>query len=383
MTLSPVLFKGSVKSVRGIEGKIPYVFEYSDSFSVFDWGSMPDSLDGKGEVLTFIGALFFNLLEQSKEWSNLEFDLSDTGTKRVYEKLQKNGLETHCLGQVDNENRVLEIDKYSNLLAVRPVKVIRPIVNDSEELSWDYSAYLTKHLDALVPLEVIFRFGAPKGSSIFKRTSDKNYCKDIGIDDSGISEGDIFENPIIEFSTKLESTDRYLKYDNAKEIAGLSNQEFDDLKNLTKLIALKLKEYLKRIGVELWDGKFEFAFSSSFDSEGNRFFQLVDSIGPDEVRLTYDGVQLSKENLRKYYKDSEWFKVLDDAKQLAISRGIESWKGICIDEFKKIPPRLNDDVKKSFSMMYKSLANELSKEFLGVERYEGAYSLKELVKFVN
>ena len=43
--------------------------------------------------------------------------------------------------------------------------------------------------------------------------------------------------------------------------------------------------------------------------KGNeRHFVLVDSIGPDELRLTFKGTQLSKQNLRNSYKNSNWKK---------------------------------------------------------------------------
>ena len=39
-------------------------FYYSDRYSVFDWGEMPDLISGKGKALCMIGAYFFEKLEQ-------------------------------------------------------------------------------------------------------------------------------------------------------------------------------------------------------------------------------------------------------------------------------------------------------------------------------
>ena len=39
------------------------VFEFSDRYSVFDWGEMPDSIPGKGASLCTMGAFNFELLE--------------------------------------------------------------------------------------------------------------------------------------------------------------------------------------------------------------------------------------------------------------------------------------------------------------------------------
>ena len=42
---------------------------------------------------------------------------------------------------------------------------------------------------------------------------------------------------------------------------------------------------------------------------------MVDSIGPDELRLTHSGVQVSKENLRTIYKKTAWYADLAKAKE--------------------------------------------------------------------
>ena len=53
-------------------------------------------------------------------------------------------------------------------------------------------------------------------------------------------------------------------------------------------------------------------------------FSSWDSIGPDELRLTFDGVQLSKETLRKPYRSTPWLTAIDQAKALAKERVSET-----------------------------------------------------------
>ena len=65
------------------------------------------------------------------------------------------------------------------------------------------------------------------------------------------------------------------------------------LTEVVRIVAHRLNEVFAATGLLLWDGKLEFAFADK-DESGNRRFKLVDSIGPDELRLTYNGVQLSK-----------------------------------------------------------------------------------------
>ena len=59
----------------------------------------------------------------------------------------------------------------------------------------------------------------------------------------------------------------------------------------------------------------------------SRTFMLVDSIGLDELRLQRNGVSLSKEFLREFYRKTPWFEKLNSAKEIAGRTG---------EDFKKI-----------------------------------------------
>ena len=231
-----------------------------------------------------------------------------------------------------------------------------------------------------MPLEIIFRFGVPQGSSLLKRTDSEIYRKEIGLNFSPKTH-DIFEVPIIEYSTKLEPGDRYLPYQEAQSIAGLSNGEFQKLHELSSLVALRVKEYFREIEIELWDGKFEFAFTKGdkYREGKERNFQLVDSIGPDELRLIYKGHHLSKENLRHYYDKTLWKEGVKKAQTLAKKRGIKDWKKICTEELQLLPDKLDPKMKSNIEMMYQSLAKTLGEKFHSRPIFKDACTLNELV----
>jgi len=368
-SLPEILYEGSVKNVRGTKGQSPYIFEFSDRYSIFDWGQMPDQLNGKGESLAFMGNFFFDFLGKAENWKSWKAPAQFEKTPAL-QTLKQQGAFHHGLGLLGNNPRCL---------AVKPVQVIEPkSSSEGGKLHWDYTAYKQKPENALVPLEVIFRFGVPEGSSLLKRTSDSNYCKAIGLSTSPKS-GDRFEIPVVEYSTKLETSDRYISYDEAQTIAGLSTEEFEEITTLSKLLALRLKDCFAGIGLELWDGKFEFGFTTK-DKAGKRGFMLVDSIGPDELRLTRDDVHLSKEALRGYYRHSPWYAGLEKAKDLAQQRGSKEWKDICINELKLLPPPLSQSVKEQVEMVYKGIVKALSQKYCAQVTYPDAWSLDDVVK---
>ena len=373
MTMPDVLFNGSVKTVRGQIGSSPYVFEFTDHYSVFDWGKMPDTLTNKGEALSYISNLFFDLLGDEQCWKNWVCPASLSNCNS-YKRIKEKGVIHHFLGKVDHNMNNVPLDTPSRFLAVKPVSILRPnAVTEGNKLKWNYDGYQNKLTNTLIPLEVVFRFDIPSGSSLLDRAQNKEYLKEIGLVATP-QEGDTFEMPVVEFSSKLETTDRYMSYDEAEMISGLSEDEFKDLYNTATLLALRLKSYLGECAIKLLDGKFEFAWDE------NRHPMLVDVITPDELRISYKGISLSKENIRKVYRTTQWHQDIKMAKTLANERGEKNWKNLCISELRSLPPKLSENDRERFSMIYMGLANCLFEKLAGKTVFPDAWTLDQLVE---
>lgn len=352
-SLPPLLYRGSVKNVRGQSDGDQVLFEYSDRYSVFDWGEMPDPLPQKGAALAVMAdAIYRRLGEPWGAWTPVFAELAKSPRLK---KLQTEGLAHHGISLVDSAGKQLAPGTCSSLWLVRACERHLP---EFQNGTWDYAWYQSVEAQnierpMLVPLEVVFRFGAPEGSSFFKRTNE-NYVHSLGLSKIP-SPGEWFEKPIVEYFTKLEATDRFLTVEEAKHIAGLSEAEENSLRELSLLIACRIKDIFAELGLALWDGKFEFAFLPG------RELCLVDAIGPDELRLTSKkGVHVSKEYLRQYYRDSAWYKAAEQAKKMARARGQEDWKEICISELNQAPESLPESVRDIVAGLYLAMANELT-----------------------
>ncbi len=99
------------------------------------------------------------------------------------------------------------------------------------------------------------------------------------------------------------------------------------------------------------DGKIELAF------DDKRKLMVVDVLGTlDECRFTYNGVHVSKEVARQFYKNTNWYSDLEQAKKDAEAKGIQDWKALC----KSQPPKLDIKLKTVISQMYMAAANEMT-----------------------
>jgi len=318
---------GSVKDLKVLKypsanksGRGRFIF--SDRYSVFDWGEMPDHIPNKGKSLCISAAYFF-------------------------EKLKSLGVKSHYLGLIGDGNKLGRLSDIKTPVDIMEVKLLRVLTPLQRGVRYDYSAYQTENNNYLIPLEIIYRKSLPEGSSIFKRLEEGS----LKLEDLDLKEmphpGETLSKPFLDVSTKLEETDRYLSWQEAKDIAHLDDGEISEIKRVTLLINKLINEEAEKVGLKYEDGKIEFGF----DEERNLI--VIDVLGTlDECRFTFEGMPVSKEVARLYYRKTDWFKEIVEAKK----RDNIRWK----EKVTLSPPPLPARLKELISMVYCAFANEIT-----------------------
>lgn len=314
-------------------------FVFSDRYSVFDWGEMPDHIAEKGKTICTVTAYFF-------------------------EKLKKLGIKTHYLGVVEDEKnkRIDDLKKPTNMMEFKLLRVIKPGIQGN---TYDYSVYQRKRVNFLIPLEIMYRNSLPESSSVFRRLKEGS----LNLEEIGLKEmpgsGHVLDKPILDVSTKLEASDRYVSWEEARRMCNLSEDEIGEIKRITLLIDNLITEETSRFGLFNEDGKLEFGF----DEERNLI--LVDALGTlDECRFTHEGFPVSKEIARIFYRTLSWYKDTEDAKKI----DKVNWKRLV----KTSPPPLPRELANSISLIYKAYTNELT----GREWFD-APSVREILNTIK
>lgn len=332
-------------------------FFFSDRYSVFDWGEMPDLIRNKGRALAVMAA--FN-----------------------FEQLEKEGIPSHYKGLVVNGSLVKTSDLIlgtngSNQMqvgvAVKYEPVARQFIGEDEKphVEYDYSFYDINRADInnfLIPLEIIFRNGLPRGSSVFKKLKKaecnpeavQNILRELGLTKMP-NEGDMLPNPIMNYTTKLEAGDRNLTEHEAYRISGLHKHDF----RLIAPLALRVNGYVtaRAIATGLaphWDGKVEMRFR-------DRKLELVDVIGTlDEDRF---GDRISKEFLRQWYEVNQpgWRVACEEWKKTG-----KGWQERC--PVKPIP--LPTELSILVSHMYMAACNQ----YVGIEIFSNIPALDTVMQ---
>ena len=381
-------YDGSVKRVWQCPwDEEALLFEFSDDYSVFDWGKMPDTIKNKGRALAIFGAYFFESLRAPEFWQKLlkrpelgVFDenfLNKLASGKAIKDLQKHGLQSHYRRLVRKNGESIDLATAASIhepiyMEVMKAAVLRPV--PSVILNQNVFSYPIADVQQtrLIPLEVVFRFGMPEGSSLKSRLQkDPDYAFTLGLD-SVPQPGKWFSRPVLEFYTKLEPKDRLLSIQEALLISGLTAFQMQELSDHAFLLSLALYAIFSEQGIELWDGKFEFVLNDGL-------ITLADSIGPDELRLLYKETHLSKEMIRQVYRGSAWETSLKTAQKLARERASLEWKDICKNELKSEPEKFSADVKYVIDKLYPVLVNKLS----GEQLFEAHPELSEFVKLAH
>lgn len=328
------------------------IFNFLPDFSVVDWGPV-DQFD-KGSAVCMMAA--YNL-----------------------ERLEEKRIRTHYLGLVDDRGETVrfgEIDSPTNQMKVALVNVIQPRAMTVGEkfFGYDYSVFATKDLaNYLLPLEVIYRneMSTDLNSSLFRRLKKGETTPEkLGLDHYPVP-GERLSRPISDVSTKLEKPDRYMGWEEAKQISGLSEVESAEVLRVLTTVNNTITACCSAAGMVNVDGKIELAF------DDKRRLMLVDVVGTqEECRMTFNGIDVGKQVQRLIYEQTAWYLDVLEAKDAAKAQMVEDWRTLCPSK----PPKLDARQNELSSQIYKSVTNEYTRRHI-FDVPTLAEVVKELVRY--
>ena len=294
------LKSGKVKDVYEIsDSELEFVF--TDRISVFD-KIIPSEIPYKGETLAKTSAFWFKLCNEL-------------------------GIATHYLNLIP-----------PNRMRVKRVRVLQP-----KQMTHQTSNYF-------IPLECITRYFLY--GSLWDRVQ-KGSIKptELGyMTGHPVNQGEPMPKPFFELTTKFEKVDRPITQDEALSIAGLTDDEFANLKRMALRVDEEMDSRIRPRGLIHVDGKKEFAF------DYRRQLMVVDTFGTADEDRFWDGEELkkgrfverSKEFVRQYYRRSGYYDKLMKARE----RGEEE------PPIPPLPKQTVEAVSKVYIQLYEDLTGE-------------------------
>ena len=304
-------------------------FEFSDYFSVFDWGRfLKDPIKGKGIAMAAISRKHFELLADA-------------------------GIKTHYEG------------------AASPTEINISLVNIPEP----YKNVIPGLKNYLLPIEIIFRiYTHPESSDLKKIKEGKRTYQELGYEEIPEPNKKL-PHVKISYSTKLEAQDRVLAKEEARILAGLTEKEIAALEEMALKVNEIITNHSESVGLIHYDGKIEVA------KDANGDFMVVDVLGTldeDRFMMNVNGdkfIDVSKQFIRNWFVANGWKKLVDEAKKKAEKEGVEDWKAFCSK-----PPPLPEKVSQLTTEMYLADAEARTGEKLGEKLSIKVRPLREVAK---
>jgi phosphoribosylaminoimidazole-succinocarboxamide synthase len=342
-SLGEPVYRGSVQNLYALPGHPEFLLcETTAGGSVFDVGTIFEIAENDLNRAVFRHAIYTRLA-QADTWQRVQSRISadsqmDAAWKAEMlagpvQTMVTDGARTHHVGMVDAVTGAVatqglpEHPSCFNMVRRFPVMhpPQRPFLTGHV---FDYEQFYQSST-YVVPLEYIVRFGITSGSSILRKyqamgdTARRGYEQELGLAGE-MKPWQMLPQPIFDLTSKYEPEDRNVSRQEALLMSGLGSPQFLATIKQALLGAWVVREALERVGLDLWDLKWEFAVDGT-----DTFF--VDTIDADSFRATKllerSGHQLiihyNKQAMRDYYRlvHPEWLAGVNAAKKQAAKEG--------------------------------------------------------------
>jgi len=342
LKLDTPVYTGSVQKLYDVPDHPELIIsETTAGGSVFDVGTI-FNIEGSDIGRASFRHLVFQELKNPDSWQRLSGVLSDSGLMAkddsgIIEKtlltFKQHGASTHHVGMLDRNTGDVFAKGFpselSNLTLIKKYTVKKPELKNV--LGWHFYDYKKYHSEDgfVIPLEYIVRLGITSGSSILRKynalsdANQKAYLSELGLDRQ-LSPWTRFDSPLVDLTTKYEPEDRNISRQEAALISSLDGETFSRSMVMAILGAFMLQQIFSRMGLYLWDLKWEIA------KDGDDLV-FVDTIDTDSVRVTMNiidndksyFVHFNKQVMRDYYKimHPDWLNAVNEAKKAAAQSG--------------------------------------------------------------
>lgn len=341
--LGEPFYTGSVQKLYDVKtDDSVMVTQTTNRGSVFDVGALFE-IPGSDVARAVFRHVLYSEMGKAEVWKEvLDAIRSSTELDDAYKNelltgamddVCERGARTHHEGMIDGENGIVCQEGLpetpSSYNVVRKYQILKPdpAVFLGAHL-YDYSKYPSED-GFVIPLEYIVRFGITSGSSVFRKylkmdeAARKSFEQELGVTQA-LEAWKMLERPVSDCTSKFEPEDRMVSKQEALVMSGVSGEMWVKSGKMAVLGAWFVRHLLEKVGLCLWDIKWEFAkdgddvvFVDTIDTDSFRATGFVEH-GGERYVMNYN-----KQSMRDYFTiaHSEWTDAINDAKSRSASEG--------------------------------------------------------------
>ncbi|MCL6650211.1 MAG: hypothetical protein K6U89_18015 [Chloroflexi bacterium] len=326
-------------------------FRFNPVFSVFDYGTLKPPVPLDNSTVALMAA--FN-----------------------FERLHEEGIASHYLGMVYQGQVLSAREAIGSRIApdTLRVRLVNRLLPNHTPSGWDYSVFAdppSRHF--VVPVEFNSRVTIPASSSVWKRVERGEITlADLGLPPT-LKPGDALPHHVLDYSTKYEPEDRYLRGEEARALAHFSPERWARINATTRRVSEIMTDYAASKGVRRDDGKVEYV-TLDHSNETDVLGDAVTTLHED--RLVLDGLDVTKQAIRDAVRRASpaWAAEIDRAKQEARERGVADFRTLMDPAVKYVSPPAE------FFERYNALARAFVNHWVGAVVYHDDRDLERRLR---
>lgn len=359
-------------SMEGHEGAPLILHKFHDSFSILNWGRMPDLLQGRGRLASRFFSVLNDRYRDPESWKTFLRSPEALTFRKAGGSLSQGGgassvlnaladtlpLRSNYLGSV-RETVFRELDPSRPLARTDLIPPEAegqesglPLCEHFPEIKGGQSLILGRAVcdfrnwrsatgAKLLPFEIENHFVLNPVSLETLKTDSLSIPKTASL--RMLQDGASFDFPLVELVSNQDPCERRIGFPEALGITGFSPERLQETLLLSAWIAAWCRYQLR--GFRLHSIRLRFGLDAG---DG---LVLVDAFGPDDLVLEREGKWIHPQALISYYAKTSWFEGVVRARRHAIEFGLTDWKRLCVEP----APVLDPAVKSTFESEYRCL----------------------------
>ncbi len=357
------------------------IHKHLDSFSMYGWGKMPDSIARRGQANSLVFAHLNQWVQSPDRWKEflrspdaLSFrkaassipQTSSATTAHISAMLnelsEKVPARTNYLGVIGedsfkrlNSKEVLSETQFyrGDLQFETPVFPVCeyfqeekvPVSTVMGRAIWDYSFWRAGQPSQKIPFEIHCHFVLDEKTLSHLQVDSVALPKTASI--ATLQAGCEWDFPMMELTLTGHPFQRKIGFSEALWITGWKPEKLQELLLRSAWISAIVKAAVSKSHVKLHSVPLRFAETSGKNPE----FILVDSLNLEDLVISHQGRVLGSE-LDEFYARTSWHEAVVYAQKQALQNGFSEWKRFCVEP----APWLDAKVKDGFEHRIVNLA---------------------------
>ncbi len=353
------------------------VHKFNDSFSVLNWGKMPETLTDRGRASAFVFSLLNQKFSSTDSWKAFLRSPEALAFRKAGASVSQGGSVSSMLNELverlpirSNFVGVMDETRFKNLDQKKPVTGATFISGSVEEQGlsplpmlypvceyfaeekiphsmvmgravWDFSFWKNLKSPKMLPFEIHCHFVLNEESLKTLKVDSVSIPKTASV--HTLQKGSKWDFPLIELVLPQDPNQRRVGLSEAIAMSGFTGDQLQETMLIASWIAAWSKYQIKGFSLESMRLRF------AIDPQGKLI--LVDAFSLDDLHLEAEGSIFHAESALDFYQKTSWYENVVHAQKHSTAFGMNDWKRLCVEPAPWLDPKVKTKLENDYQQI--------------------------------